>query len=78
MTGILYLSGTNTGEYYVLRADRVAGIRRLDHEPIGGVGASYEVLVVGIAEPFRVDEDSARRVEDYLVSLANEDPPKDS
>ncbi len=78
MTGILHLSGELTGEHYVVRADHVVGVRRLDHEPLGGEGASYQVLLAGAPEPFPVDEDSARRVEDHLVSLADEGSPEDS
>lgn len=76
MTGIIHLSGAHPGDHYVLRADRVAGVRRLDHEPVGGEGASYEVLVIGVADGLPVDEDSARRVEDHLVALADEGPPE--
>ena len=77
VSGVFHLSGANAGEHYVLHADRVSGVRRLDHEPIGGVGASYELLVIGVADGLPVDEDSARRVEDHLVALADEGPPED-
>ena len=77
MTAVLHLSGQHPGEHYVVRADHVAGVRRLDHEPLGGEGASYEILLVGFSEPIPVDEDSAGRVEDHLVSLADEGPPEE-